>query len=238
MRIFFMKDLRESLEDDIDDEVWEKRIDDAVETVLNRLQGSNRGKVAGILGLDKGGLRKDTDEMTVEEKSKAFANAVIQCDHVALKSLSEGTASEGGYLVPDDFYNKVVRALPETASLYSEVTKLPMRRDVMKIPTLVDGPRVYWTDERAAKSTTTSVFSDATLTAYKMAAILYISDFNKSLLVVRLTAKTVNCWDTLTRAISSQARRAIFGKVQRLIAESFWDSNANTSAVHPYGVMI
>ena len=57
-----------------------------------------------------------------------------------------------------------------------EVTVLPMKRDVMKIPTLDSRPHVTWTEENTTKSTTTAAFDEATLTVYKMAAILYASD--------------------------------------------------------------
>lgn len=46
----------------------------------------------------------------------------------------------------------------------------------MKIPTLISGPHVSWTEELAAKSTTTSRFGEAELVVHKMAAIQYISD--------------------------------------------------------------
>lgn len=51
-----------------------------------------------------------------------------------------------------------------------------MKRDIMDIPTLDDGPHVTWTSENATKSTTTASFYTKQLTVYKMAAIMYISD--------------------------------------------------------------
>jgi len=46
----------------------------------------------------------------------------------------------------------------------------------MKIPTLVSRPKVTWTAENETKSTTTAHFNERTLTAKKLAAILYSSD--------------------------------------------------------------
>lgn len=51
-----------------------------------------------------------------------------------------------------------------------------MKRDVMKIPGLVSGPKVSWTEENATKSTTTARFTEHTLTVKKMASIMYLSD--------------------------------------------------------------
>ena len=149
-------------------------------------------------------MKKDVSEMTAKEKIVGFFQAMIWNDVEVLKALSEGTASEGGYLFPDEFRKKIIRDLEEVPHMRSRVTVIPMKRDVMKIPGLVDGPRVYWTDERAAKSTTTATFTEHTLTAYKMAAINAII---KSRIVLKDTIKkTVNCWELLqSRTISSQA---------------------------------
>jgi len=58
----------------------------------------------------------------------------------------------------------------------SEVTVVPMRRDVMKIPNLQTKPKVTWTEELTTKSTTTASFDECTLTVKKCAAIMYLSD--------------------------------------------------------------
>jgi len=73
----------------------------------------------------------------------------------------------------------------------------------MKIPTLTSGPKVAWTAENAAKSTTTATFDEATLTVKKMAAIkIHCGTILKS-----IVKNSVNCWKTLfqNRTISSQA---------------------------------
>ena len=55
------------------------------------------------------------------------------------------------------------------------VRVIPMKRDIMKIPTLVSKPQVRWTSENAAKSTTTAEFYEKTLTVYKVAAMKKLS---------------------------------------------------------------
>lgn len=76
----------------------------------------------------------------------------------------------------DEFRAEIIRDIVEKFSMRSIVRVIPMKRDVMKIPTLTSGPKVTWTEENAVKSTTTAAFSEATLTVKKMAAILYSSD--------------------------------------------------------------
>jgi len=132
------------------------------------------GKVKNIL--DKKIGEKDLAKMTSKEKIVKFFQACVQNDRETLKALSEGTAADGGYLFPDEFRHEVIRDIVEKFSMRSLVRVIPMKRDVMKIPTLTSGPKVTWTDENAIKSTTTATFNQATLTVFKMAAILYSSD--------------------------------------------------------------
>jgi HK97 family phage major capsid protein len=121
-------------------------------------------------------LKKDVSELTAREKIIGFFQAVLQNDVVSLKALSEGTPADGGYLFPDEFRAEVIRDLEEQSRMRTEVTVIPMRRDVMNIPTLTSKPQVTWTEENAVKSTTTAHFGQVVLTAKKLAAIMYISD--------------------------------------------------------------
>lgn len=121
-------------------------------------------------------MKKDVSELTAKEKIVGFFQALIQKDHAVLKALSEGTNADGGYLFPDEFRAEVIRDLREAPHMRAEVRVIPMTRDVMNIPDLQDRPHVTWTEENAAKSTTTAHFGQKTLTVKKMAAIMYMSD--------------------------------------------------------------
>lgn len=120
--------------------------------------------------------QKSVDEMTGEEKSKAFAHALFTNNTVALKALSEGTPADGGYTVPQDFYNTLVEEMADVAEMRSLVTVVPMKTNVLTIPVGEHGPNVYWTGEGVTKTTTTMDFRQPTITAYKMAAIIYLTD--------------------------------------------------------------
>lgn len=121
-------------------------------------------------------MKKDVSEMTPREKIVGFFQAMIQNNDTVMKALSEGTPADGGYLFPDEFRAEIIRDMAESPRMRNEVTIIPMRRDVMNIPTLASRPQVTWTDENAVKSTTTAHFGQVTLTVKKMAAILYASD--------------------------------------------------------------
>jgi HK97 family phage major capsid protein len=51
-----------------------------------------------------------------------------------------------------------------------------MKTNVLTIPIGEHGPDVYWTGEGVTKTTTTMDFSQPTITAYKMASIIYLTD--------------------------------------------------------------
>lgn len=129
-------------------------------------------KMAKILN----GKDLSKDELTKEEKIVAFYHALVSKNDYALKALAEGVDADGGYLFPDEFRAELVRDISDIAVMRSLVRVVPMRRNVLNIPTLATKPKVYWTNENATKTTTTATFSQATLTVKKMAAILYASD--------------------------------------------------------------
>jgi len=130
-------------------------------------------KIASIL---KGKDLTKKDQLTKNEKIVGFYHALVTGDTVVAKALAEGVAADGGYLFPDEFETELVKNLVGPFSMRSLVRVVPMRRDVKQIPTLESRPVVTWTAENAAKSTTTAHFNQVTLTARKVAAILYASD--------------------------------------------------------------
>ena len=122
------------------------------------------------------GVEKNVDKLTKEERALLLFGAIIRNDHTQMKALSEGTAADGGYLFPDEFRAELIKEVVAKPRMRNLVNVIPMKRDVMKIPGLESGPLVYWTGENKEKSTTTLHFTEHTLTAHKIAAILYASD--------------------------------------------------------------
>lgn len=177
----------------VEEVVEEEKIDEAVEKVVAKLgldkiqkqlddiqKGQNPSKpekkISALMDLEAL-MNKSVGEMTTKEKIVGFFQAMVQNNHGVMKALSEGTAADGGYLFPDEFRAEVIRDIAESSyRMRNEVTVIPMRRDVMNIPTLASRPHVVWTEENATKSTTTASFGNVTLTVKKMAAILYASD--------------------------------------------------------------
>jgi HK97 family phage major capsid protein len=158
-------------------------------------------------------LKKDVSSLDEKESKDAFAIALLTKDvntikllcekdyeslDPRLKGLSEGTPADGGYLVPQHFYNSLVVERDNLNVMRQNVTIVPMRTNVLTVPKHETGPEVYWTGEGVTKTTSSMDFSQPTITAYKMASILYMTDelledasFNLTDLVVNQFASKI-----------------------------------------------
>lgn len=159
--------------------------------------------------------KKDIEEADQKELAKAFSYAVFQKDMQAIarisqksydllpeskkKGLSEGVNADGGYLVPEEFYNSLIVELDNTLQLRSKVTVWQMKRLSIEIPRMDNDLRVFWGTEGASKTTTTMNFDRPTLTAYKLVAILRATDevlddavVNIEQLIVQRFARAMN----------------------------------------------
>ena len=122
-------------------------------------------------------VEKSINKLTKKEKSTAFAHALMTADEQTLKALSEGTPADGGYTVPEDFYNQLIKEIADKSIMRGEVTIVPMKTNVLTMSMVArDSIDVYWTTEGQVKTTTSLEFSEPTITAYKLAAIIYLTD--------------------------------------------------------------
>lgn len=148
----------------------------ALSKKLDRIIDGQMGSNSKLKQILNGKDIYSKDELTKDEKIVGFFHALVTNNQVALKALSEGSDADGGYLFPNEFMTELIEDLPNINVMRQYVRIIPMRRDKMDISTLVSGPKVTWTAENAAKSTTSAHFGTKQLTAFKMAAILYSSD--------------------------------------------------------------
>lgn len=121
-------------------------------------------------------LMRDKDKLTAEEKIIGFFHGLVTRNDAVCRALAEGVNADGGFLFPAEFLAELIRPLAELPRARALVRVVTMRRNVLNAPSLLNRPKVYWTAENAAKTTTTASFGQATLTARKAAAILYASD--------------------------------------------------------------
>lgn len=119
--------------------------------------------------------------LTKNQKIVLWFKSLFEKDHnpeaaKVFKALVEGTASQGGYLVPEEFRAEVWRCLPDMGVMRRLATIFPMRTDTMHVPTMIARPAAYWTAEYASKSTTSAEFGEITLTPYDLVCLLPVTE--------------------------------------------------------------
>ena len=93
-----------------------------------------------------------------------------------LRALVEGTAAEGGYLVPEELRTEVFRVLPDMTVMRRIARVLPMSTDTLKLNSLSARPTAYWTAEYASKSTTSAEFGQVELSPNDLVCLLPVSE--------------------------------------------------------------
>ncbi len=95
-----------------------------------------------------------------------------------LEPLVEGTAAEGGYLVPTVLHNAIVDLLEDEAVVRPRATIIDMtgmKTNQLNIDGIASKPIVTWSAENANKGTSSMTFNQISLTPYVLAAIVPIS---------------------------------------------------------------
>lgn len=147
---------------------------DTVERVKTYVDSKENAKLKALLhGKD---LVADKDTLTKEEKIVGFFHALVTENEAAVKALSEGVAADGGNLFPAEFVNELIKPLSNPGTMRSLVRVVPVKRNSITAPTQGNRPKIYWTAENAAKTTTTASWGQKTIVVRKAAAILYSSD--------------------------------------------------------------
>ena len=88
---------------------------------------------------------------------------------IRLKNLTEGTGSEGGFLVPDDFKQEILREVEDESGILARVRQVPVTSRDAQIPAVAETSRqssVFggiwwsWTDEAAPLAESQPKFAD------------------------------------------------------------------------------
>jgi len=124
-----------------------------------------------------GNNREKTGRATKEYR-KAFWNAMRTKTPLAevLNSLSIGTDSEGGYLVPDEFEKILVKALKDENIIRGLSHVITSSSGDKKIPVVASNGAASWVDEGAAIPESDDKFGQVNLGAHKVATMLKISE--------------------------------------------------------------
>jgi HK97 family phage major capsid protein len=112
----------------------------------------------------------------ITQRSAHFLAALYTGDKQKLQILSEGTAADGGYLVPEEFANMIVEDIRDQNIMRQLASVMTTTVDTVHIPSLISRPKANWRAEKAVKSTSTANFGENVLTPYSLAAIVPLTN--------------------------------------------------------------
>lgn len=113
----------------------------------------------------------------VSQKTVHFLQALTQKNVEKLQLLSEGTAADGGYLVPEEFANMIIEDVRDM-NIMRQIARSPITisSDTFHLPNLSSRPQAAWRNEKAVKNTSTANFGENVFTPYSLAVIVGLSN--------------------------------------------------------------
>jgi HK97 family phage major capsid protein len=134
---------------------------------------------AEFYGLKK--AERELDDAAVR-KAAAYSKAFWEHMHTGMpeNALREGSDGAGGYLVPDEYEDKLVEGLKEHNILRSLAHTIPTTHD-LRIPVVLSKGTAQWVNESGDYTDTEPCFGQTVISAHKVAtSVLY----------------PMNCWRT------------------------------------------
>lgn len=93
-----------------------------------------------------------------------------------MNALQEGTDSEGGYLVPDEFERTLVESLEEENIFRKLAHIITTSSGDRKIPVVASKGNASWVDEEGQISESDDAFSQVSIGAYKLGTLIKVSN--------------------------------------------------------------
>lgn len=108
---------------------------------------------------------------------KAFWNHARKMDNMEIRNaLEEGTDSEGGYLVPDEYEKTLVQALNEENVIRNFAHVIKTSNGSHKIPVVASHGSASWIDEEGAFTESDETFGQKQLDAHKVGTLIKVSE--------------------------------------------------------------
>lgn len=112
-----------------------------------------------------------------DEYKKAFWNNMRQKNYYDVdNALKIGTDSEGGYLVPDEYDRQLIQALEDEVFFRSLATVIRTSNGDRKIPVVTSRGEAAWIDENGQFPESDDAFGQTSISAYKLATMIKVSD--------------------------------------------------------------
>lgn len=123
--------------------------------------------------------RKDANKKVTEVSMRTveFIKSLSQKNVEKLQLLSEGTAADGGYLVPEEFANMIIEDVRDQ-NIMRQLARpvITISSDTFHLPNLASRPVAAWRSEKAVKNTSTANFGENVFTPYSLAVIVGMSN--------------------------------------------------------------
>ncbi len=119
---------------------------------------------------------KTEDSAEMKRKQTAYNRAFwdsMQTGYVS-NALKEGSDGSGGYLVPDEFDERIIVALKEE-NILRKLGQVIKTEHTHKIPRMVDGYEAEWYDENDRFDFSGAQFDEIVFNAYKLGTLLKVS---------------------------------------------------------------
>lgn len=156
-------DLTASIERRQRAEAFDKALDNPVNSPITSIPGRDPEK------------KEDrSDQQYKNAFGRYLRNAQVGYD--VNNVLSVGTDSDGGYTVPDEFEHTLVEALADENVFRTMATSIKTASGDRKIPIVATTGTASWVDENAAIPESGVTFEQKTLSAYKLATMVKVSE--------------------------------------------------------------
>lgn len=160
--------------EDLTTEVKRRERKDAIEAELNKPVN------APLTAKPMSATAEDDDNKGRASKGykKNFWNVMRKKTHGSevLNALSEGTDADGGFLVPDTFEKTLIDGLNDTLVIRKLAHVFTTASGAHKIPVVSAHGSATWTDEGASIPETTQKFSEKSIGAHKLTALIKVSE--------------------------------------------------------------
>lgn len=128
------------------------------------------------------GFSKEEEDGVKKVFLTDFLRASLHNDHAFMENaglktvMSEGTPAQGGYTVPVEYSDEIIKLESEESIIRRLARVFPMASLTRPLPRQLTNVTVTWTEEDVAKTETKPTFDRFTQTAKKVAAIVRLTD--------------------------------------------------------------
>lgn len=166
---------------------WEHETQEPIVAVSPTAKPKSQPKIVGGEGAKEfrsfGEYLHNVQQAATDPKAGGDLTRKIQA---SISGLSTAVDSDGGFLIPDEFSNRILKIAHEGGEVLSRVQKITLSGNTLKIPRVDEssreagsrwgGVRGYWTAEGGTPTASDPKFGQVELNLKKVACVGYVTD--------------------------------------------------------------